>query len=135
MIPTKVRATRSSMASTLWKLKSFGRIETQSRSRYSILWRIAISCLPPFREKCGRRYSRREDNPLESSLYEGHARTKKGITMKTSKKITTEEFERRFDAGEDISDLVDWSKGKRLHRGNVKEQAVNLSGGNLTPFA
>lgn len=31
--------------------------------------------------------------------------------------ITTEEFDRRFDAGEDISDLVDWSKGKRLHGG------------------
>ena len=37
--------------------------------------------------------------------------------MTTHKEITTEEFDRRFDAGEDISDLVDWSKGKRLHGG------------------
>ena len=31
--------------------------------------------------------------------------------------IATEEFGRRFDEGEDISELVDWSKGKRLHGG------------------
>jgi len=37
--------------------------------------------------------------------------------MKKHKTITTEEFDRRFDAGEDISDLVDWSKGKPLHGG------------------
>jgi hypothetical protein len=37
--------------------------------------------------------------------------------MKTSKKIATDEFDRRFDAGEDINDLVDWSKGRRLHGG------------------
>lgn len=40
--------------------------------------------------------------------------------MKTNKKVTTEEFDQRFDAGEDISDLVDWSKGKRLHGGKRK---------------
>jgi hypothetical protein len=32
----------------------------------------------------------------------------------THKDIATEEFDRKFDAGEDISNLVDWSKGKRL---------------------
>lgn len=37
--------------------------------------------------------------------------------MTTNKNITTEEFDRRFDAGEDISELVDWSNGKRLHGG------------------
>ena len=37
--------------------------------------------------------------------------------MKTHKEITTEEFDRRFDEGEDISGMVDWSKGKRLHGG------------------
>jgi predicted HicB family RNase H-like nuclease len=37
--------------------------------------------------------------------------------MTTRKDITTEEFDRRFDAGEDISDLVDWTQGKRLHGG------------------
>jgi len=37
--------------------------------------------------------------------------------MKNYNKITTEEFDRRFDEGEDISDFVDWSKGKRLHGG------------------
>ncbi len=42
--------------------------------------------------------------------------------MKTNKKTTTDEFERRFDAGEDISDLVDWSKGRRLH-GGKRERA------------
>lgn len=37
--------------------------------------------------------------------------------MKTRKNITTEEFDRRFDAGEDISHLIDWTRGKRLHGG------------------
>lgn len=37
--------------------------------------------------------------------------------MKNHKKITTEEFDRLFDEGEDISKLVDWSKGERLHGG------------------
>lgn len=37
--------------------------------------------------------------------------------MKRRKDITTEAFDRRFDAGEDVSALVDWSKGKRLHGG------------------
>ncbi len=37
--------------------------------------------------------------------------------MKNHKEITTEEFDRLFDAGKDISDMVDWSKGKRLHGG------------------
>ena len=37
--------------------------------------------------------------------------------MKTKEKstqtITAEEFDRRFDAGEDISEYVDWSSGRR----------------------
>lgn len=39
--------------------------------------------------------------------------------MKT-KKITTEEFDRRFDAGEDISEYLDWSTARRLHGGQRK---------------
>ena len=39
------------------------------------------------------------------------------------KKITAEEFEAKFDAGEDISEYVDWSKAthpmRELHRVNV----------------
>ena len=27
--------------------------------------------------------------------------------------ISTEEFDRRFDAGEDVSDYIDWSKARR----------------------
>lgn len=37
--------------------------------------------------------------------------------MKSRKETAPEAFDRRFDAGEDISDLVDWSKGVRLHGG------------------
>ena len=37
--------------------------------------------------------------------------------MEGNKKTATEDFDRRFDAGEDVSDLVDWSKGKPLHGG------------------
>ena len=29
------------------------------------------------------------------------------------KQITAEEFDRRFDAGEDIADYIDWTKAKR----------------------
>jgi hypothetical protein len=29
------------------------------------------------------------------------------------KKISADEFERKFDEGEDVSDYVDWSKAKR----------------------
>jgi hypothetical protein len=39
------------------------------------------------------------------------------------KKISANEFEAKFDAGEDISEFVDWSKMRRLgretHRVNV----------------
>ena len=33
------------------------------------------------------------------------------------------EFDRKFDAGEDVSDHVDWSKAKRL---NVQVKRVNV---------
>jgi hypothetical protein len=33
------------------------------------------------------------------------------------------EFERKFDAGEDLSDSVDWSKARRL---NVETRRVNV---------
>ena len=33
------------------------------------------------------------------------------------------EFEERFDAGDDVSDLVDWSKGRRP---NVEIRRVNV---------
>jgi hypothetical protein len=39
------------------------------------------------------------------------------------KKITSEEFDRKFEAGEDISEFVDWSKmrrpGREIRRVNV----------------
>jgi hypothetical protein len=38
------------------------------------------------------------------------------------KKITTEEFDRRFDAGEDVSDYIDWSKARRPN----KRRRVNV---------
>lgn len=37
--------------------------------------------------------------------------------MEKREDMSAEEFDRKFDAGEDISGLVDWSKGKRLHGG------------------
>lgn len=40
-----------------------------------------------------------------------------------SKKITAKEFDRRFDAGEDISDYVDWKAARRPGR---EAQRVNV---------
>lgn len=40
-----------------------------------------------------------------------------------SKKITAKEFDRRFEAGEDISDYVDWKAAKRPGR---EAQRVNV---------
>ena len=40
------------------------------------------------------------------------------------KMITAEEFDRRFDAGEDISDYVDWSS---VRRPNLEKKRVYLS--------
>jgi predicted DNA binding CopG/RHH family protein len=39
------------------------------------------------------------------------------------KKITAEEFDRRFDAGEDISEFIDWSKATRP---GLKKNRVNV---------
>ena len=43
--------------------------------------------------------------------------------MTTAKKISAEEFDRRFDDGEDMADYVDWSRARRPGR-EVKR--VNL---------
>ena len=48
-----------------------------------------------------------------SSQRGAHGRAKKPAT------ITTAEFDRRFDAGEDISDYLDFSKARRPNRQRV----------------
>ncbi len=48
--------------------------------------------------------------------------------MTNNKHITTEEFDLRFDSGDDISDLVDWSKGKSLHGGKRLGAGRKVSG-------
>jgi predicted DNA binding CopG/RHH family protein len=47
---------------------------------------------------------------------------------KTTKKISAEEFDRKFDAGEDISDYIDWSKTKQINapRRGVSSKRINL---------
>ena len=55
--------------------------------------------------------------------------------MTNHKKITTKEFDRRFDEGEDISEFVDWSQGKRLHGGKRVAPGEEEWGGKPTPFA
>ena len=37
--------------------------------------------------------------------------------------ITAEEFDRRFDDGEDLSDFIDWSNAEKLH---TKPKRVNV---------
>ena len=39
------------------------------------------------------------------------------------KSITAEEFDRKFDNGEDVSEYIDWSTAKRL---NKETQRVNV---------
>lgn len=39
------------------------------------------------------------------------------------KQIDAEEFDRRFDAGEDMSDYIDWSKGAHI---NIEPRRVNV---------
>jgi hypothetical protein len=41
----------------------------------------------------------------------------------TKKTISPEELDRRFDAGEDVSDFVDWSKA---HPVNQEQKRVNV---------
>jgi hypothetical protein len=43
--------------------------------------------------------------------------------MSTAKKISAEEFDRRFDDGEDMSDYVDWST---FRRPGLEVKRVNL---------
>lgn len=47
--------------------------------------------------------------------------------MKT-KKISVEEFDRQFDAGEDISKYLDWSTARRLHGGKREGAGRKASG-------
>lgn len=37
--------------------------------------------------------------------------------MQNAKRAATKRFDERFDAGEDVSDQIDWSAGQRLHGG------------------
>lgn len=39
------------------------------------------------------------------------------------KTISAEEFDRRFDDGEDVSEFIDWSKA---HRPNLEARRVNV---------
>jgi hypothetical protein len=43
--------------------------------------------------------------------------------MTSGKAINAEEFDRRFEAGEDMSDYLDWS---RAHRPGLETKRVNL---------
>jgi hypothetical protein len=43
--------------------------------------------------------------------------------MKTEKTITTEEFDEKFDNGEDVSEYLDWSKARRP---NQEPRRVNV---------
>lgn len=43
--------------------------------------------------------------------------------MKTEKTITTEEFDEKFDNGEDVSEYLDWSKARRP---NQEARRVNV---------
>ena len=43
--------------------------------------------------------------------------------MKASEAVKASEFDARFDAGEDVSDAVDWSKARRA---NVETRRVNV---------
>lgn len=54
----------------------------------------------------GPRSLREEVTPFESSRSGGQGHEKR-------KSISAEEFDRRFDAGEDISDHVDWTNARR----------------------
>lgn len=45
------------------------------------------------------------------------------MSSKSKKKVTAEEFDRMFDAGEDLSGAVDFSKAKRVE---PKKQLVNV---------
>lgn len=44
------------------------------------------------------------------------------------KSITAEEFDRKFDEGEDISEYVDWSSARRINKesGATKARRVNV---------
>jgi hypothetical protein len=43
--------------------------------------------------------------------------------MKAEKTITTEEFDEKFDNGEDVSEYLDWSKARRP---NQEPRRVNV---------
>jgi hypothetical protein len=43
--------------------------------------------------------------------------------MKARKSITAEEFDRKFEAGEDVSEYLDWSKAVRP---NLEPKRVNV---------
>ena len=47
------------------------------------------------------------------------------------KPISAEEFDRRFDDGEDMGDYIDWSSGRRAG----EEGAVQATGAGSTPMS
>ena len=42
------------------------------------------------------------------------------------KSITAEEFDRKFDDGEDISEYVDWSSARRINKETAKRVNVDF---------
>src|ERR1700750_825912 len=60
--------------------------------------------------------------PSASSRSGAHGR-KTSATIGKPKTISAEEFDRRFDAGEDVSQYIDWSKARRPGR---EVQRVNV---------
>lgn len=50
--------------------------------------------------------------------------TKKSSTTKAPKQITSEEFDRKFEAGEDVSEYVDWQRAVKHEP--IKVKRVNI---------
>jgi len=76
---------------------------------------------------CGQRLLHTEAWQYETFQYDAPGQTR-SKTMKREKKkltpISTEEFDRKFDDGEDISEYVDWDSATHI---NLKPKVVNVS--------
>ena len=62
----------------------------------------------------------KKQSASSQSAVRGH---KKPVDTSRPKTISAEEFDRRFDAGEDMSEYLDWSKARRPGR---EVQRVNV---------
>src|SRR6266481_1707428 len=62
---------------------------------------------------CGRWSIRCAAQTSASSASVARATTKKKCMNKSKKKITAREFDEKFDAGEDVSDYIDFSRATR----------------------